>query len=210
VSIRDDRGGVAGLIRIKAPRGFERPVMAGQTILVDGRAATRTENDGSFFVGGLRPGVYRIELESAMLPIELTPLRRVVVAEVAPAAVTRVDFLVRPEFGIAGRVTDSRGTPVPGIRVELIGADGERAAVATTDAFGLFRVDGLPIGRYELRPVEEDLGGAVSPTPRREIEIRDDFLFGQDLQLPVVVAAPPRLDEISRRRDAGPDRPPRG
>jgi hypothetical protein len=198
-SIRDDRGGFAGVVRVDAPRGFRRPALAGLTIVVDGQAATRTEGDGSFFVGGLRPGVYRIEIDNQFLPIELTPTRSVVVAEIAPAAVTRVDFAVRPEFGIAGRVTDARRTPLPAVRLELFDEGGTRVHVTHTDRFGLYRMDGLPIGRYLLRLSPEDFGETLAPLPAREIEIRDDFLFEQDLELPFVVDAPPRPTEISRR-----------
>jgi hypothetical protein len=199
ISIRDDRGGFAGVVRVDAPRGFRRPALAGVTIIVDGQAATRTEGDGSFFVGGLRPGVYRIELDNQFLPIELTPTRSVVVAEIAPAAVTRVDFAVRPEFGIAGRVTDARRAPLLGARLELFDADGTRVHTTLTDRFGLYRMDGLPIGRYVLRLSPEEFEGAPAPLPEREIEIRDDFLFEQDLELPFAVEVPPRPTEISLR-----------
>jgi hypothetical protein len=199
ISIRDDRGGFAGVVRVEAPRGFKRPALAGLTIIVDGQAVTRTEGDGSFFVGGLRPGVYRVELDNQFLPIELTPTRSVVVAEIAPAAVTRVDFAVRPEFGIAGRVTDVRRTPLPGARVELFDEHGTRVDTTYADRFGLYRMDGLPIGRYLLRLSGEEFERTPAPLPEREIEIRDDFLFEQDLELPFVVDAPPRPTEISRR-----------
>jgi hypothetical protein len=70
LSIRDDRGGVAGVVRLEAPRGFPRPSLAGLTILVDGRTATRTVSDGSYFIGGLRPGVFQVEIDTRFLPIE--------------------------------------------------------------------------------------------------------------------------------------------
>ncbi|HXV74784.1 MAG TPA: carboxypeptidase-like regulatory domain-containing protein, partial [Candidatus Polarisedimenticolaceae bacterium] len=147
----------------------------------------RTNAGGEFFVGNLRPGIYHVELSPDNLPIELAPQLRSLNAEVSGAAVTRVDFIVRPEFGIAGRVRDASGAPVSGMHVEIL--DGSSAVVVTavTDRFGLFRVDGLPIGSYLLRPRPRDLAGLDAGAVERVVRITDDFLFGQDLTLPVVV-----------------------
>ena len=205
VAIRDDRGGVAGVVRVDAPREFERPSLAGLRIVVDGKHATRTEADGSFFIGGLRGGVHRVELDPQMLPIELSPTRSVLLAEVAAAAVTRVDLVVRPEFGIAGRVRDTRGNPVGGVYVMLFDESGTRVGTTVTDRFGLYRIDGLPLGRYILRPEPADWSEGGAGLPERKIEILDDFLFDQDLVVPAVLRRPPDPTEISE--SAG--RPPR-
>ncbi len=188
LAIRDDRGAVAGRVRIDAPGSQSYP-LADLWIRIDGRAGGRTVPGGSFFIGNLPEGVYRLELDRENLPIELAPERIAVAAEVAGGAVTRVEFLVRPEFGIAGRVTGSGGAFLAGVRVELLDAGGRAVASAVTDRFGLYRIDRLPIGRYVLKISPESIPGAVDELPSRPIEIADDFLFGQDLVLPAAAGA---------------------
>jgi hypothetical protein len=64
-----------------------------------------------------------------------------------------------------------------------------------SDRFGLYRIDRLPPGTYTLRVAPGQLPGVELPT--REVVVSDDFLFGQDLQLPLELsdvdpeAAPP-------------------
>ena len=184
VSVRDDRGGIAGVVRIDAPEEFSRPSLAGQSILLNGRQAARTAGDGSFFIGGLKPGIYAIQLETESLPIELSIVTGRRIAEVAPAAVTRADFVVRPEFGIAGRVHDTRQRPLPEVSIELYDGEGNQVRTTRTDRFGLYRIDGLPIGFYRLQVAAEEILDPLQPLPERLIRIHDDFLFGQDLVLP--------------------------
>ena len=185
-SVREDRGGIAGAVKLEAPSGFPGYDLGDLAVLLDGRRVTRTREGGKFYIGNLRPGVYRLELGSENLPIELAPLLGVVHAEVAGAAVTRMDFVVRPEFGLAGRVRRADGTPHAGQRVELVDDAGEIVQWAESDRFGLFRIDGVPIGVYTLRLADGEVPGGVQ-APTRVVEIRDDFLFGQDLELPATL-----------------------
>ncbi len=189
-AVRSDRGGVAGKVRIDAPPGFPSLPLGDLPILIDGRRVGRTVENGSFFIGELKPGIYRLELDPENLPIELTPQIAAVNAQVAGAAVTRLEFVVRPEFGLAGRVRDAGGSPQSGLTLELVAPDGSVLQSATTDRFGLFRIDGVPIGIYVLRPADAGLPDAVVVVPSRTVEIRDDFLFGQDIELPFVVELP--------------------
>ncbi len=177
-AVRDDRGAVAGRVRPELPPGFPDYFLGDFKIFVDGRLATRTEPDGTFFVGHLEEGLHRLELDPENLPIELVPRRLVLHARVASAAVTRVDFELVPELGVAGRVTTSSGGFLPGVELEALDPSGVAVARAHTDRFGYYRLDGLPPGTYVLRPA-----GASSDAPRRTFEIRGDFLFGIDLQL---------------------------
>jgi hypothetical protein len=188
-SVRADRGGIAGVVRVDAPDDFPSYSLYNLPILLDGRRVGRTGQRGQFFIGHLRPGIYRLELDSENLPIELAPLQVSVSAEVAAAAVTRLDFVVRPEFGLAGRVRDAGGSPLPGRRVELVAADGRIVETANTDRFGLFRIDAVPIGEYTLRLARSGLPGEAGALPSRQVAIRDDFLFDQDLQLEADVVA---------------------
>jgi hypothetical protein len=182
-AVRHDRGAVAG--RLRLTRGEKQP-LAGAAILLDGVPRAYTRADGSFFLGGLEPGVYRIELDPEHLPIELTPSVKVRIARVTGGAVTRVEFEVEPRYGLAGRVRDAAGAPVAGMRVLLVAGEqgqGETVAAAVTDRFGLYRMDGIRPGRYQLRLAPEDLPAAAGLGPQRRVEVVSDFLFDQDLTL---------------------------
>ncbi len=196
LAVREDRGAIAGRVRIDAPDGFPDYPLEKLEVLLEGLPASQTQAGGSYFVGDLEAGLYRVELDRENLPIELTPERVSFVVEVAPAAVTRLDFVVKPEFGLAGQVTDAAGARLPGIRIEILDAGGQVLKSVPSDRFGLFRVDGLAIGRYTLRIAPEDFPGAPSALPARPVEIVDDYLFGQDLVLPPEPgAAPPPPEE---------------
>ncbi len=189
---RDDRGAIAGRVRIDAP--FELPdyPLEDLRILLDGSARGRTQRGGSFFIANLPEGVYRLELDRENLPIELTPERVTLAAEVAAAAVTQIEFVVRPEFGLAGRVTDAGGKALAGVHIEILDLEGSILQSGSSDRFGLFRFDGLPIGEYTLRVSPRSFPDAPWRLPSRAIEIADDYLFGQDLRLPEVPSATPR------------------
>ncbi len=192
-------GGVAGRVRIEGIPGRGRYALGGIVLLLDGRPAGRTEPGGAFFLGNLEPGTYRLALDLENLPIELVPEPASRVVQVAAAAVTRADLQVRPELGVAGRVLDPGGRPVPGLWVYLEDLDGLSLASAETDAYGLYRIDRVPLGRYRLRTErsapEAKVGGdgavrfaferrlRVVEAAEREVEVFFDFLFGQDLVL---------------------------
>lgn len=181
-----ERGGVAG--RIVAAGGVASGVLEGLTITVDGNGRASTEAGGRFSLSNLTPGLHAIALDTADLPIELVPVKRVVLAEIAAGAVTRVDFEVKAEYGIAGRVTDADDRRLVSVPLELIDAAGVRVAAAETDRFGLYRMDGLAPGRYTLAVQAGD--PRAQGAPQATVALTDDFLFGQDLVLP----ARPRVE----------------
>ncbi len=204
-SSRYGRGAIAGRVAIQGPKALQRYPLDHLNILVNGRIAGQTGDGGSFYVSYLPAGIYTVSLDTDNLPLELSPVTGVVVAEVAEAAVTRVDFAVRPEFGIAGRVRDAAGRPVPGVSLEIVNDADGTVADAATDRFGLYRVDGLPPGTYQLRVADSWRPELNRPLPTRSVDIRDAFLFNQDLELPVAVA--PAGDRDSGRGSGGDQQP---
>ncbi len=210
LSVRDDRGAIAGRIKIDAPEGFPEYPLEKVEVLLEGLPASQTRAGGTYFVGNLEAGLYLVELDRENLPIELTPERVSFVVEVAPAAVTRLDFVVRPEFGVSGQVTDDAGRRQPGLRLELFDGEGRKVTSAVTDRFGLYRIDALPIGRYVLRISPKSFPAVDIEPPSRPIEIADDFLFGQDLVLPAAAGGDGVgiEDERPTESPAGPPSPP--
>lgn len=199
MSLRGGAGSVAGRLRIADGYPVDPDELQGITVRVDGRALTRTGRGGRYYVAAVSPGTHRVAFDSEGLPIELTPRDPDRIVEVASGAVTRADFFLDVEFGLAGRVRLGVA-PYPGAVVELVDAGGTAVASTVTDRYGLYRFDGVSIGRYTVRLGGElrDVGGM----PVRQLELRDDFLFDQDLDivpsglerqlpLPAVVEADP-------------------
>ncbi|MEL6457295.1 MAG: carboxypeptidase regulatory-like domain-containing protein, partial [Cyanobacteria bacterium J06621_15] len=157
--ISKERGAISGKLAVKGEtEGFD---LSGSIVRIfDTRnksvGSARTDSKGNFFVGNLREGVYVIELEPDELPIELAVSKTSLVAEVAPNGVTNVDFPVRAEYGVAGKVTDASGQPLKQVRIELVTSTGARVLSGTTDQFGLYRLDGVPVGKYTLRVSPQD------------------------------------------------------
>src|SRR5580693_1508034 len=51
---------------------------------------------------------------------------------------------------ITGEVTDQSGAVLPGASVSAVNLDTNVSSQATTNSEGLFRIDFLPIGRYQV------------------------------------------------------------
>ncbi|WP_341524939.1 carboxypeptidase regulatory-like domain-containing protein [Nostoc sp. UHCC 0302] len=187
-SIGKNRGAIAGRVIVEGGRkGFD---LSESTIQVFNNrnqsfGGSAIDAQGNFFVGNLPEGVYIVQLDPDQLPVELSIKKTTVVAEVANSAVTKLDFPVRIEYGLAGRITDAAGKPIPEIEVELINAEGKRVSASATDEFGLYRLDAVPAGKYILRisPQNGITNSAILPT--RDITIDKDFLYDQNLQLPI-------------------------
>ncbi|MBW4556664.1 MAG: carboxypeptidase-like regulatory domain-containing protein [Trichormus sp. ATA11-4-KO1] len=186
-----ERGAISGKIEVAGGRrGFD---LGGANVrVIDNRnnrvGAAKTDSLGNFFVGNLKEGVYIIELDPDRLPIELSLDRTSIVAEVAGAAITNLNFPVREEYGLAGQITDVTGQPMAQVRVELINPAGARVLSTVTDQFGLYRLDGVPVGNYTLLIPNQD-GIANSLTlPKLEVAINKDFIYDQNLQLPIAAA----------------------
>ena len=189
--ISKERGAISGKLAVEgASKGFDLgdSIVRVYNTRNENVASTRTESNGNFFLGNLREGVYVVELEPEELPIELAVSKTSLVAEVAPSGVTRVDFPVRTEYGVAGKVTDVSGQPLTEVRIELINNAGARVLSGTTDQFGLYRLDGVPVGKYTLRVSPLDALNSNNTLPKRQIVIKNQFVYNQNLQLPVSAA----------------------
>ena len=77
---------------------------------------------------------------------------------------------------------------MPEVQVELINSAGARVSSAVTDEFGLYRLDGVPIGNYTLQvPPQNTIKDGVN-LPTRAVTINSQFIYDQNLQLPIVAA----------------------
>jgi Carboxypeptidase regulatory-like domain len=190
--VSKERGAISGQLALA--RGSKNFDLSGSSIRVfDKRnqmiGTATTDSKGNFMVGNLPEGTYIVELEPDGLPVELSVQKTSLVAQVANSAVTRLDFPLRTEYGLAGKVIDVAGQPVSEVQLELTNPQGARVISAVTDQFGLYRLDGIPVGKYTLRVSAQDELNRNDSLPKRTVEIRDEFVYNQNLQLPVSAAA---------------------
>lgn len=73
--------------------------------------------------------------------------------------------------------------------MELINGAGARVITGVTDEFGLYRLDGVPVGVYTLRVSPQDSLNPNDSLPKLEIQIRNQFVYDRNLQLPISAAA---------------------
>ena len=97
---------------------------------------------------------------------------------------TRIDFSVSPEYGFSGRVSDLDNIPLAAVPIEVLTESSFVLQSALTDRFGLYRFDGLPPNRYELRLDPDFAERYGMPKASRWVKLDDDFLFDQNLMVP--------------------------
>lgn len=191
-SISRDTGAIAGRMVINGGRNgtdLSGGIIRVYDKLGRGVGVSQIDPQGNFFVGNLREGNYVVQIDPDELPIELNLRKTVIVAEVASSAVTQLDFPVRLEYGMAGKITDVSGQPMAEVELEVIDAEGKRVTTAMTDQFGLYRIDGLPVGKYTLRvPQQANITNSSDTLPQLEVAISKDFIYDQNLRLPISAA----------------------
>jgi len=187
-SVSRDKGGISGKIKVAGGRkGFD---LSGASIQVFNHqnqnvGSAQTDSRGNFFIGNLPPGVYMVQLDTENLPIEISLKKTSVVAQVAGSSVTNLEFRGELEYGLAGRITDATGKSIPFLDVELVNAEGKKVAESATNEFGLYRLDGVPSGSYQLRVPAQDHISNADALPTKQITVNSDFLYDQNLQLPI-------------------------
>jgi len=67
--------------------------------------------------------------------------------------------------------------------VQVLDANGSEVFQTTTGVFGYYRTDALEPGIYTVRVIKMDRQSLPKPYPEIHVEIKDDYLFGQDLKL---------------------------
>ncbi len=168
------RGGIVG--SIKHANGDTIPV-DDIAFRINGRQLNQQQAGGYFHLNHLKPGTYQISIDESKLPIEYAPKHRYYDVEVASSAFTEVNFEVVAEYGIAGKISQHNGQAIAGANITLISNNNKVSHKASSNRFGFYRIDQLPPGNYSL--TANDGEGNISPT--LIIEIKNDYLFGQDI-----------------------------
>ena len=115
--------------------------------------------DGSYTVGGLPTGSYRVGFSAAdgsayvstFYDGESTLASADPVAVTVGRTTTQINGALPRTGAISGAVTDAAlGAPLPGVQVQVYDAQDDIVGFATTDADGAYLVSGLPAGSYRV------------------------------------------------------------
>ena len=133
----------------------------------------------------LTPGEYRLDLDPVGYPINLKPIESAYAVRVTPGSYTKLDLPLTPSYTAIGVVTDNRGEPVAGARVEAISSRGvsrnaptrNRPILSITNSAGVYFLEGLSQDVYNLtvndRPVNlKPLEITPDSEPLQEINIQ--------------------------------------
>jgi hypothetical protein len=137
------QGGISGKVTGQLPDGVSWEDLAGVRLLVDGRPLGQLDARGHYLVSGLAPGVYRLQMDTENLPIDLQPPAMHPLVEVRSGATTRADFTMQLRLGLAGKVTDASGQPVAAALVRIWDESGQLVSSVHSNTLGFYRVDQL-------------------------------------------------------------------
>ncbi len=187
------RGAIAGSLDIANDTKLSSSDINNISILLNGRNMQQRQMDGSFFIGSLQPGVYRVTVDPEKLPIELVIDQKERKVEVKNGAVTGINIPVYAEFGIAGLVSDSTGNGIGNVMMIITGKDNKPVSQTLTNEFGYYRADALRNGSYQIMAQSLE-GRPVPEAPKRAFIIKDNYLLDLNMTItvpPVPEPAPP-------------------
>ena len=133
---------------------FNRKPMEGIRIVVKGQngfVQALTDKDGRYLIAGLEPGVYKIHPDLPANLYERSPSE----IKVIDRGCVGVDFWAALNGKIRGRVVDSNGQPVVGVKVDIVPANGATSESMPgksrfTNEEGHYAFDWIPPGSYLL------------------------------------------------------------
>ncbi|WOD39828.1 carboxypeptidase regulatory-like domain-containing protein [Nodosilinea sp. E11] len=97
------------------------------------------------------PGVYRVDLNPAGFPLDWRPAQTSYAVEVIQGQYTPVLIPFVQSYTVAGRVLTAEGNGVGGAIVEAISAQTGLAITSVTNSAGVYYLENLTQGSYELR-----------------------------------------------------------
>jgi protocatechuate 3,4-dioxygenase beta subunit len=175
---------VAGRVTLKGePARGVMVILQAQNQVASNAPRARTDESGRFYFTGLQAGKYSV---SALAPGYVSSedsnfpgMRGKTLNLTDGDRVENVDLEIKRGGVITGRVTDSQGRPVIEERVNLIKFDADnrlRSAfnysanydMYNTDDRGLYRIYGLPEGRYLVSVGQAESFGSALVISRRE------------------------------------------
>ncbi|WP_427158457.1 carboxypeptidase regulatory-like domain-containing protein [Aliinostoc sp. HNIBRCY26] len=132
------------------------------------------DDDGTLVY--LFPGKYRLDLDPAGFPLHWKTAVEALAVDVVAGSYTTVMLPMVRAFTRSGIVTDSRGQPIPGAKVEAIEINSGNRHISVTNGAGVYYLQGLPQGNYKIevngQPVKvETLQLEATSQPFQELNL---------------------------------------
>jgi hypothetical protein len=99
----------------------------------------------------LPPGIYRIDLDTAGFPPDFQPAISTFAVQVVEGSYTPILIPLQPAYTLAGTLTDSKGNPIAGAKVEAIDNSSKSSVISITNNAGVFYLEQLRQGTYQLK-----------------------------------------------------------
>jgi hypothetical protein len=122
--------------------------VAGLTVDYDAAAYATTSEDGTFSVGGLAPGTYRVDFRDYRVTASLAPTTRSSIIVTDGGTTPLGDELLPLGGTITGTLVDQTGAPLTDTWVSASADVGYGSA--RTDSNGAFTIASLPAGSYRV------------------------------------------------------------
>lgn len=111
----------------------------------------RMEKHGDRLLVRLTPGSYRVDIDPSGFPPDFQPADLAFAAKVTEGSYTHILLPLQPVQTVTGVITQDDGKPMGGARVEAINLESKKSKFTITNAAGVYYLDSLPHGKYEIR-----------------------------------------------------------
>ncbi|NTW56320.1 MAG: carboxypeptidase regulatory-like domain-containing protein [Chlorobiaceae bacterium] len=183
-SLTLNRGGIAGELQPEHESNVEKSKVRNIGILVNGYRMVQNRENGSCFIGNLKPGLYRVSVDPESLPLDVSPDQKTRIVEVRGCGITKVNIPLHAEYGISGQLSDEKGNGIAGVLVK-VRRDGQQepAGSGLTNDFGYYRINGLRNGLYVIY-VEDNGQGKMTIPVELPCKVSGKYEFDLDMKLP--------------------------
>ena len=111
----------------------------------------RMEKHSDRLLVRLTPGNYRVDIDPSGFPPDFQPADLAFAAKVTEGSYTHISLPLQPVHTVNGVITQNDGKPMGGARVEVINLESKKSKFTITNAAGVYYLDSLPHGKYEIR-----------------------------------------------------------
>ena len=106
----------------------------------------------------LPPGEYRLDLDPAGYPFNLSPTESSYGVQVTAGSYTKLNIPLNPSYTVVGTVTDSQGKPVAGARVQAVAIKSSKSVFSITNSAGVYFLEGLTQDTYNITVNDQSVG----------------------------------------------------
>ena len=99
----------------------------------------------------LPPGEYRLDLDPAGYPFNLSPTESSYGVQVTAGSYTKLNIPLKFSYTVIGTVTDSQGIPVAGARVQAVASKSSQSVFSITNSAGVYFLEDLTQDTYNIK-----------------------------------------------------------